>query len=430
MYNILRAKLEQRNRPVAVAVIGCGWFGSGLMRELFRINGMRVCAAFAKNPQHAIQAFAACGVPRENIALVEDAQGLATAERSQKCIVSNDIRLIGCLKKTDVVFEATGSVLAGAEAGLAAISAGIHFVTVNSEADATIGLGLAALARKRGIVYSNSDGDQPGCLARLIDQVSMMGFRPRVAGNCKGFMDTSQTPAGVFPFTPQGQSATHICSFADGSKQALELAVVANAFGMPPLKRGMFGPTTTKSELVNSFCSLVDFKSMNHGFVDYVMGINGVNQGGGVFVVASREGGKSASDLEYLKKGKGPNYLFFRDHHLCYLEAASSIAEAVLFSLPTLVPKGRYADVVAVSKRDLPTGQKLDGIGGYDCYGLIERADAVAKDNLLPLGLAEFATLRKDVSAGVLITREMVDLEDNVVVRLRTEMEQTPPALI
>ncbi|HRH94920.1 MAG TPA: hypothetical protein PLB55_03250 [Prosthecobacter sp.] len=429
MYNILREKLEQRSRPVAVAVIGCGWFGSGLMREIFRIKGMRVSAAIDINPEHAIRAYGECGVPAEDVALVKNVRELAAAERSQKHIVATDIRLIKSLGVTDAVFEATGSILAGAEAATAAIAAGIHFVTVNSEADATIGLRLATLAHERGIVYSNSDGDQPGCLARLINEVSMMGFRPRVAGNCKGFLDTRQTPAGAIPFTPQGQSPTHVCSYADGSKQALELAVVANAFGMPPLKRGMFGPTTTKSQLVNSFCSLVDFESLNHGIVDYVMGINGIDQGAGVFVVASREGSHIASDMEYLKKGKGPNYLFFRDHHLCYLEAASSIAEAVLFSVPTMVPKGRYADVVAVAKRDIPAGQKLDGIGGYDCYGLIEKADVVANDRLLPLGLTEFATLRKKVSAGELITHEMVGLEDNLAVRLRRDLEQLHLAL-
>jgi predicted homoserine dehydrogenase-like protein len=245
-----------------------------------------------------------------------------------------------------------------------------------------------------------------------------------VTGNSKGFLDVHQTPEGVLPFVPKGQDPTKSCSFADGSKQALELCVVANAFGFPPRRRGMFGPTTTKQEIVRSFAGLADLQSESPAFVDYVMGMDGVDQGGGIFVIASREGRHIGPDLEYMKKGRGPNYLFFRDHHLCYLEAASSIAEAALFAVPTLVARDRHADVVAVAKRDLPAGQKLDGIGGFDCYGLIERADVAAAERLLPLGLAELATLRVDVARDIPITYDMVELEDTVVVRLRRHQDR------
>ena len=422
MYGLLKKKLEERKKPVSVAVVGCGWFGAGVVRELFRIRGMRVSAIISRTPARAAAVYAECGVPEKEVLAAGDSGPVPTKKR----ILSSDIEIIRQPKGIDVVFEATGSVLAGAQAALAAVESGKHFVTVNSEMDATIGLRLASIARENGVVYSNSDGDQPGCLARLINEASMMGFRPRVAGNCKGFMDVHQTPKGVLPFVPKGQDPVKSCSYADGSKQSVELAVVANAFGYPPRKRGMFGPVTTKQGLVSTFGGLADLKSEGPAFVDYVMGINGVDQGAGVFVVASREGERIRSDMEYMKKGKGPDYLFFRDHHLCYLEAASSIAEAALFATPTLAPKGRHAEVIAIAKRALPAGQRLDGIGGHDCYGLIERADIAAQENLLPLGLAGFATLKQDVPKDAPLAYPLVELEDNPAVRLRKEQERMP----
>ena len=151
------------------------------------------------------------------------------------------------------------------------------------------------------------------------------------------------------------------------------------------------------------------------------MGIN-INLGMTVFVIGKREGDFVSEALEYYRMGKGPYYLFFRDHHLCHFEAPKSIADAVLFNIPTIAPKAKVADVFAVAKKDLKKGEKLDGIGGYTVYGLIDRAEVVKEENLLPLGLAEYAVLKKDVAMDTPISCDMIDFpEDNLVLRLRRE---------
>ena len=40
---------------------------------------------------------------------------------------------------------------------------------------------------------------------------------------------------------------------------------------------------------------------------------------------------------------------------------------------------GPVCEVVAVAKRDLKAGERLDGIGGFCAYGLIENAAARAR---------------------------------------------------
>jgi predicted homoserine dehydrogenase-like protein len=155
------------------------------------------------------------------------------------------------------------------------------------------------------------------------------------------------------------------------------------------------------------------------------LGINGINQGAGVFVVSKREGDDVLRDMDYLKKGKGPYYLFFRDHHLCYFEAPKSIVDVALFNIPTIAQNEKVADSFAVAKRDLKAGRKLDGIGGYTIYGLIDRAEIVKEQNLLPIGLAEYAVLTCNVEKDMPITYDMIDFpEDNLVVKLRKEQDE------
>ncbi len=74
----------------------------------------------------------------------------------------------------------------------------------------------------------------------------------------------------------------------------------------------------------------------------------------------------------------------------------------------------------------LKVGQKLDGIGGYDCYGEVERADITAKERLLPIGLAEFATVKKKIPKDTPLTYDMVELSDNIVMKLKKEQDQLP----
>ena len=94
--------------------------------------------------------------------------------------------------------------------------------------------------------------------------------------------------------------------------------------------------------------------------------------------------------LDLYKLGPGPLYVFYRPYHLCHFEVPSTLARAVLFEDATIAPlDGPRVEVVTAAKRDLRAGEVLDGIGFYMTYGLAENADVVARENLLPMGIAE-----------------------------------------
>ena len=98
-------------------------------------------------------------------------------------------------------------------------------------------------------------------------------------------------------------------------------------------------------------------------------------------------------------------------------------ARAVLFKDAAITPLGRpVCDVVAVAKRDLIGGEKLDGIGGYMCFGVIENSNICENDKLLPVGLAEGCRLIKDVKKDQALTYRDVHLpKDRLIDVLRVE---------
>ena len=67
----------------------------------------------------------------------------------------------------------------------------------------------------------------------------------------------------------------------------------------------------------------------------------------------------------------------------------------------------------------MKAGEKLDGIGGY-CYRVsIDHAEVAAKEGFLPAGLAKGAVLKRDINIGDIITYDMVELNDTVLLQLR-----------
>jgi predicted homoserine dehydrogenase-like protein len=114
----------------------------------------------------------------------------------------------------------------------------------------------------------------------------------------------------------------------------------------------------------------------------------------------------------------------YKPFHLIGLELGISVACIGLRREATGAPTGFRADVVATAKRDLKSGEKLDGEGGYAVWGkLMPAADSLACGGL-PLGLAHGVTLVKDVGKGKAVTWQDIAPIDNVAVRTRREMER------
>jgi predicted homoserine dehydrogenase-like protein len=80
------------------------------------------------------------------------------------------------------------------------------------------------------------------------------------------------------------------------------------------------------------------------------------------------------------------------------------VAEAVIYGEAVLKPQGMVAELVSVAKRDLKAGQRVDGIGGFDFFSRIYRAEEAKALNGVPMGLTPGGRLLKDVARGELLT--------------------------
>jgi predicted homoserine dehydrogenase-like protein len=275
--------------------------------------------------------------------------------------------------------------------------------------DGTVGPILSKRAREAGIVLTGADGDQPAVEMNLVRFVRGLGLTPLVCGNIKGLQDEYRTPTTQAEFAARwGQDPHMVTSFADGTKVSFEQAIVANATGMTVERRGMRGADHRGhiDELTTAY-EVEEITAMG-GVVDYVVGSQ---PGPGVFVLAKHDDPKQRHYLNLYKLGEGPLYSFYTPYHLCHFEVHNSVARAVLFGDAALAPLGPpMVEVVATAKTDLASGTVLDGLGGYHTYGVAERADVTAGDDLLPIGVAEGCTVTRDVRKDEVLRYTDVDL--------------------
>ncbi len=237
----------------------------------------------------------------------------------------------------------------------------------------------------------------------------MMGFTPVVLGNIKSLLDHRRTPETQAGFAANVfQRPKHITSFADGTKIAAEMACVANASGFGVSQRGMEGPTTARVEEAHALFPVEKLYQDGGGIVDYILG---AEPSFGVFVLAYSESWFHQRYMKIYKMGDGPVYTFYRPYHLSPLETPLTVARAVLFGDSSVTPVGApVTDVVALAKFDLTAGTRLDGVGGFATYGVMENSPVARSENLLPIGLADGCILKRDLAQDTPITFDDVEL--------------------
>jgi len=393
---------QAEGKPVRVALVGAGFMGRGLTNQIVNsVPGMELVAIANRTTAHAERAYREAGVAEWEV--VDDAQGVAKAVARGVPAVTADHRAVTEAEGVDAVIEATGAVEFGAHVVTSAIDHGKHVVLLNAEVDGTVGSVLRRRAEAAGVVYTGCDGDQPGVQLNLYRFVRGIGLTPLVAGNVKGLQDEYRTPATQKAFAEKwGQDPHMVTSFADGTKVSFEQALVANATGMTVEKRGLRGADHRGH--VDELTTQYDVEALRAlgGVVDYVVG---ARPGPGVFVLATHDDPKQRHYLNLYKLGEGPLYSFYTPYHLCHFEVPLTVARAVLFGDAAIQPAGPpTVEVITVAKHDLAAGQTLDGLGGYDTFGVCERADITAADGLLPMGVAEGCTLLRDVPKDQVLT--------------------------
>ena len=422
---IVDTALEKRARegnPIRVGLIGAGFMGRGIALQILTASpGIRLAAISNRHLEGARRAYREAGA--DDVRVVETVGDLEDAIAREQYAVTEDASLLCQANGIEAVIEVTGAVEFGAHIVLQAIEHGKHVLMMNAELDGTVGPILKEYADRAGVVFTNTDGDQPGVMMNLYRFVKGIGVRPVLIGNIKGLHDPYRNPTTQEGFAKRwGQKPIMVSSFADGSKISFEQAIVANATGMRVARRGMYGftvPTGTPfQEAIEQYPreALLD----GPGIVDYLVG---ASPGPGVFVVGTHDHPQQQHYLNLYKLGEGPFYSFYTPYHLCHFEVPNTIARAVLFGDAVVTPLGApCVDVVATAKTDLAAGDTIDGIGGYMTYGLAENADVTQQENLLPIGLAEGCRLTRAVAKDDVLTYSDVELPaGRLCDRLRAE---------
>jgi predicted homoserine dehydrogenase-like protein len=413
---------EEEGRPIRVGLIGAGFMGRGAANQIVNsVPGMRLVAIANRTLANARRGYEEAGAGDVTEARTQGE--LEDLIRAGKPAITDDFELLCNSGQIDAILEITGAVEFGARAALATIAAGKHFISMNAELDATVGPLLKRKADAAGVIYSISDGDQPGVEMNLVRYVRSIGLTPLVCGNIKGLQDPYRTPETQKGFAEKwGQDVHMVTSAADGTKMTFEQAIVANATGMRVEKRGMIGRHYDGHlDELTRFYDAEDLLA-NGGVVDYVVD---TKPAPGVFVFGAHSDPKQRHFLKLYKLGDGPLYSFYTPYHLCHFEVPLSVARAVLFHDTVIAaPDGIRVEVVATAKTDLKAGQVIDGLGGFLTYGEAENAPVAKAEGLLPMGLAEGCVMTRDVAKDATLTYADVTVPaGRLIDRLRAEQD-------
>ena len=439
----LHKMLERRaaeGRPLRVALVGAGKFGSMYLAQARRTPGIHVVAVADLSPQRARESLARTGWD----AAQYSARSLDEARRSGTTCITDDAPGAIASDEIEIVIDATGNPAAGIRHALACCEHGKHIVMVNVEADALAGPLLAQRARDAGIVYTLAYGDQPALICEMVDWARAAGFEVIAAGKGTKYLpayhdSTPETVWGHYGFPPEqvargDYNAQMFNSFLDGTKSALEMAAVANATGLTPAPGGLAFPPCGVDHLPQVLRPGTEGGHLHHrGQVEVVSSLERDGRQverdlrWGVYVTL-------AADSEYVRRcfheyglatDESGNYAaMYKPYHLIGLELGITVASAGLRREPTGQATGFRGDAVAVAKRALKPGETLDGEGGSTVWGkLMPARDSLTRGGL-PIGLAHGVKLTRGLEKGDVVTWSDVVAPDTEAARVRREMER------
>jgi predicted homoserine dehydrogenase-like protein len=427
LYQLLRAR-HAAGKPVRVALIGAGKFGSMFLSQVPHTPGLEVSVIVDLNPECAREACRTVGWDAARIAATTftDNGEEATYDR------------------VEVIVEATGNPAVGIRHARAAIAAGKHIVMVNVEADVLAGPLLAEEARKAGLVYSLAYGDQPALTAEMVDWARATGFHVVAAGKGTKYLPAYHdvTPDGVWGHygltageaQSAGMNPQMFNSFLDGTKSAIEMAAIANATGLTVPAGGLLFPPCGVDDLPHVMRPRDSGGVLERSGVVEV--VSSLERDGrpvfrdlrwGVYVVLEAPNDYAADCFRQygLKTDSSGRYAaMYKPYHLIGLELNISILSAALRNEPTGQPHDFRGDVASVAKRDLKAGEMLDGEGGYTVWGRLMPAAASLKAGALPIGLAHRVKLKNDIAHGAVVSWNDVEIDaGDDAIRTRRAME-------
>lgn len=313
---------------------------------------------------------------------------------------------------SDIIVECSGDVLHSTEVIDQALRAGKPVVTMNSEFHVTTGSWFA----DKGLL-TEAEGDQPGCIAALHEEAVMMGFKPIVYGNMKGFLNHLPKPEEMAYWSgKQGISIEQTTSFTDGTKIQIEQAFVANGFGATITRQGMEGPSAV--DVNKTAIELARFAAeLGQPIADYMLAPGKA----GVFVVGTHDA-EEWKALNYLKLGDGPYYVLVKNFHLCQYEIVKTVRR-VINGGGVLLNNSTHPtlSIVGIAKTALPVGTRIDrAIGGFQVRGEAARIQDVPGH--VPMGLIQNAVITRPVEAGQILSFDDVELPDSLALDISRKL--------
>ncbi|MEW9670893.1 NAD(P)H-dependent oxidoreductase [Ammoniphilus sp. 3BR4] len=401
IYRLLNMR-EKEGQSIGVAIIGAGQMGFGLIAQISRVPGMRVC-----------------GVCDINVSAAQKAADYYLSQLSgekHKVTVGSDIRKVIEQNEVDVVVDATGVPEVGAKIAMQTLMAKKHLVLLNVEVDVTIGSILSSLYKSANLIYTGSAGDEPASTMELVEFAKTLGLDVVVAGKGKNnpFIPNSNPDTCAEEARRKNMSSHMLASFQDGTKTMAEMNLLSNATGFVPDVLGMHG-VSADVKTVGDKLKLVEEGGClsQYGVVEYVHGL-----APGVFVIVNSPLQPVDDQLRYLSVGEGPYYTLYRPYHLASLETPISIARAFLLNDPTIATiSGPVSETVSVAKRDIKAGELIDGIGGWSVRGVLESHTDSVTNGHIPIGLISGKVVAKrDISEGQFLTYDDVEMDMSTTV--------------
>ena len=154
---------KNENLPqIRVALVGVGDFGATLLDQARNIEKIDITVICDKDEQRMRDA-------------VRDS-GMASPPMMVTDITADD------LPGFDVLVEATGQPEAAATIAEWAIGKGCHIVLASKEAGIVVGPILNRMAKQKGVVYTEGEGEQPSLLIGLNSWAETLGLEVLAAG--------------------------------------------------------------------------------------------------------------------------------------------------------------------------------------------------------------------------------------------------------
>ena len=366
---------EARTR---VGIVGTGFIAVGLLRMVSTCDGFAVSRVLTRR------------------------SGGTVGNIDTELLTSSIHELVDA---SDIVVECSGDVVHATNVVSAALEAGKQMVTLNSQLQVTVGSYFC----ERGLI-TEAEGDQPGSLAALAEEVVGMGFRPLVYGNIKSYLNHTPTRDEMKHWSKRnGVSLNKVTSFTDGTKLQLEQALVANGLCAGVARRGLIGPQNEALEIAAGDLARVA-KSMGCAISDYVLNRN---LPPGVFVVAEHPF-ERPEVLRYLKMGDGPFYTLLKPYRLCHLEMMKTIRRVARGTGPLLNNSSMpTVNVAAIAKRDLAQETPIpQAVGGFAVRG--EAVSFAEAPSAVPIGLLDNARIIRRVEKEQVLSWDDVEIPESL----------------